>query len=111
MNSINLSGHIDSEPRLLGMPGRDVCEFWLAVHDGRKEYTLHLKVLTFRAMAVKVAERLSEGDWVAVGGYLRSQPWGTGRRRRHYEHTLTARHVDFGDRLRGEESRRDGGSR
>ncbi|HWW67360.1 MAG TPA: single-stranded DNA-binding protein [Solirubrobacterales bacterium] len=105
MNSVNLSGRVDSEPRLMGMPGRDVCEFWLAVIDGRKEFTLHLKVLTFRVLAERVAARLSKGDWVAVGGYLRSEEWpGSRSGRRLYEHTLTARHVDFGSPRRGGES-------
>lgn len=104
MNSVNLSGYVDSEPRLMGMPGRDVCEFWLCVRDGRKEFTLHLKVLTFRALAEQVAARLSKGDWVAVGGYLRSETWpASTSRRRLYEHTLTARHVDFGERPAGQE--------
>ena len=96
MNSVNLSGALDSEPRLMGMPGRDVCEFWLAVYERREEHTLYVKVLSFRGLAEQVSERLHKGDWVAVGGYLRSQRWGDGTRRRLYEHTLTARHVDFG---------------
>ena len=36
MNSINLSGQLDTEPRLMGMPGRDVCEFWLAVYGAAR---------------------------------------------------------------------------
>jgi hypothetical protein len=27
VNSVNLSGRVDSVPRLMGMPDRDVCEF------------------------------------------------------------------------------------
>src|ERR1700733_12852899 len=103
MNSVNLSGQVDSEPRLMGMPGRDVCEFWLAVYERRKEHTLHVKVLSFRGLAEEISERLSEGDWVAVGGYLRSQRWGDASRRRLYEHTLTARHIDFGVPPEGKE--------
>ena len=61
-------------------------------------------MLSFRALAEQVSERLHKGDWVAVGGYLRSQRWDEGTRRRLYEHTLTARHVDFGVRADGEES-------
>ncbi len=105
MNSVNLSGRVDSEPRLMGMPGRDVCEFWLEVRDGRKEFTLHVKVVTFRALAERASKRLSRGDWVAVGGYLRSETWpASSSRRRLYEHTLTARHLDFGERASSRES-------
>jgi single-stranded DNA-binding protein len=97
MNSINLSGRVDSEPQLRGMPGRDVCEFWLLIPDARKEYSLYLKVITFKALAEEAAKRLSKGDWIAAGGYLRSERWpGSTAGRRLCEHTLHARHLDFG---------------
>jgi single-stranded DNA-binding protein len=66
------------------------------VPDARREYTLHLRVLSFRELALEVAERLHEGDWIALGGYLRSERWpGAIGPRRLYEHTVVARHLDL----------------
>jgi single-stranded DNA-binding protein len=73
MNNVNFFGRLDSEPRLLGMPGRDVCEFWLAVEGFKGNQTLHIRVLAFKERAVVLAERLSKGDLVALTGRLRSE--------------------------------------
>jgi single-stranded DNA-binding protein len=73
MNNVNFLGRLDSEPKLLGMPGRDVCEFWLAVEGFKHNQTLHVRVLSFNERAVRLAEKLSEGDLVALSGRLRSE--------------------------------------
>jgi single-stranded DNA-binding protein len=73
MNNVNFFGRLDSEPKLLGMPGRDVCEFWLAVDGFKKNQMLHIRVIAFRERAVQLAGRLAEGDLVALSGRLRSQ--------------------------------------
>jgi single-stranded DNA-binding protein len=73
MNSVNFVGRLDSEPKLLGMPGRDVCEFWLAVTGFKGNQTLHVRVLSFKERAVHLAEKLSVGDVVALSGRLRSE--------------------------------------
>ena len=91
MNNINLFGTVDSEPQLLGMPGRDVCEFWLAVHGRRPGHTLFVKVTTFKGLAEKVAAELGEGDQVAVSGHLRSERWPG--QRRLYRHSVIGRDV------------------
>ena len=89
MNNVNFFGRVDSEPDLLGMPGRDVCQFWLAAKGHRGKYTLHVMVVAFQGLAVRYAEILSEGDWVAVHGHLRSEPWPN--ERLLYRHTVIAR--------------------
>jgi single-stranded DNA-binding protein len=73
MNSVCFFGTVDSEPKLLGMPGRDVCEFWLAVDGFKRNQTLHIRVIAFRERAVQLAGRLAVGDLVALSGRLRSE--------------------------------------
>lgn len=73
MNNVNLFGRLDSEPKLLGMPGRDVCEFWLAVDGFKHNQTLYIRVIAFRDRAVQLAASLSKGDLVALSGRLRSE--------------------------------------
>ncbi len=105
MNDVSLFGRLDGEPELSGMPGRDVCEFWLAVHGRRDKHTLYVKVTTFRGLAVRLAEELHAGDQVAVTGHLRSERWPG--QRRLYRHTVVARDVQLavaGDGLRVEAS-------
>ena len=93
MNNVSLYGRLDSEPQLLGIPGRDVCEFWLKVHGRLDKQTLYVKVIAFRALAERLAEQLGEGDSVAVSGHLRSQRWPGSRRL--YVHTVLARDVQL----------------
>ena len=91
MNYVSLFGRIDSEPELLGMPGRDVFEFWLEVPGRREGQTLHVRVVAFDHLAQRFAEELSEGDQIAVGGRLRSERWPGSRRL--YRHSVIAREV------------------
>jgi single-stranded DNA-binding protein len=93
MNSVSFFGTVDSEPQLLGMPGRDVCEFWLAVHGRRDKHTLYVKVVSFMGLAERLAEELSVGDRVAVSGHLRSERWPGHSPRRLYVHSVIARDV------------------
>jgi single-stranded DNA-binding protein len=93
MNSVNLFGAVDSGPELLGMPGRDVCEFWLAVHGRRPSHTLYVKIVAFAGLAERLAAELHEGDAVAVSGHLRSERWPG--QRRLYRHTVIARDVQL----------------
>lgn len=93
MNQVSLFGTLDSEPALLGMPGRDVCEFWLATYGRRPGHTLYVKVVAFQGLAEWLAAELSEGDQVAVSGHLRSERWPG--RRRLYRHTVIARDVQL----------------
>jgi single-stranded DNA-binding protein len=93
MNSVSFFGTVDSEPQLLGMPGRDVCEFWLAVHGRRDKHTLYVKVVSFMGLAERLAEELSVGDRVAVSGHLRSERWPGRSPRRLYVHSVIARDV------------------
>ncbi len=91
MNNVSFFGTLDSDPELLGMPGRDICEFWLAVHGRRDKHTLYVKVVAFMGLAERLAAELSEGDRVAVSGHLRSQRWPGARRL--YQHSVIARDV------------------
>jgi single-stranded DNA-binding protein len=93
MNSVSFFGRLDSEPELRGMPGRDVCEFWLAVHGRRDKHTLYVKVVSFKGLACRLAEELSAGDRVAVSGHLRSERWPGHSPRRLYVHSVIARDV------------------
>ena len=102
MNNVSLYGRLDSEPQLLGIPGRDVCEFWLEVHGRLDKQTLYVKVIAFRALAERLAEQLSEGDRVAISGHLRSQRWPGSRRL--YVHTVLARDVQLAESRDGGES-------
>jgi single-stranded DNA-binding protein len=96
VNSVSFFGTLDSEPELLGMPGRDICEFWLAVHGRRDKHTLYVKVVAFMGLAERLADELSEGDRVAVSGHLRSEPWPGARRL--YRHSVIARDVQLAER-------------
>jgi len=91
MNSVSLFGRLDSEPHLLGMPGRDRCEFWLVTFGRHQGQTAYVQVVAFRGLAERLSEELSQGDWVAIDGHLRSEPWPG--QRRLYRHTVVAREV------------------
>lgn len=91
MNNVSLFGTLDTPPDLHGMPGRDVCEFWLAVDGRRPEHLLYVKVVTFRGLAERLADELSEGDRVVVSGHLCSERWPGSRRL--YRHSVIARDV------------------
>ncbi|MGA8744596.1 MAG: single-stranded DNA-binding protein [Solirubrobacterales bacterium] len=93
MNNVSLFGRLDSEPQLQGIPGRDVCEFWLAVNGRLDKQTLYVKVIAFRALAERLAEELREGDRIALSGHLRSQRWPGSRRL--YVHSVLARDVQL----------------
>jgi single-stranded DNA-binding protein len=106
MNDVSLFGHLDGEPELSGMPGRDVCEFWLAVHGRRDKHTLYVKITTFRGLAVRLAEELHTGAQVAVTGHLRSERWPG--QRRLYRHTVVAREVQLAGASEGSGAGDDG---
>jgi len=95
VNSVSFFGTLDSDPQLLGMPGRDICEFWLAVHGRRDKHTLYVKVVAFMGLACRLAEELGKGDRVAVSGHLRSERWPG--QRRLYRHSVIARDVQLAD--------------
>jgi single-stranded DNA-binding protein len=97
MNTVNLFGCLDSEPELLGMPGRDICEFWLTVPGRLKKHTAYVKVVAFRGLAERLARQLSKGDRVVISGHLRSEPWPGSRRL--YRHTVVAREVQLATEL------------
>jgi single-stranded DNA-binding protein len=92
MNNPSFFGRIDSEPQLTGMPGRDVLKFWLKVHGRRDKFPLYLEVLTFRELAVRLADEVEQGDMVAVSGHLRSDV--VPGRRREYRHSMMGREVE-----------------
>lgn len=98
MNAIQLFGHLEEEPRLLGMPGRDVCEFWLCVPTRTERHALHVKVVVFKRLAEECAERLRNGDQVGVTGHLRSEEAPRRSPRRLFVHTVIGRQVDFVER-------------
>jgi hypothetical protein len=72
MNSVSLCGYLDSEPQLLGMPGRDAREFWLVGPGRLEKHIVYVKVLAFPGPAERLAGELSEGDRVAISFHLRS---------------------------------------
>lgn len=99
MNSVTLFGHVEEEPRLMGMPGRDVCEFWLCVPTRTERHALHVKVITFQQLAESCAERLRSGDQVGVSGHLRSEALPrSSPRRPAFVHTIIGRQIDFVER-------------
>ncbi len=93
MNTVNLFGYLDSEPELRGLPGRDVCEFWLAIPGRFKQHIAYIRVFALRGLAERLARELSEGDHIAVTGHLRSERWPGSRR--FYRHTVLAREVQL----------------
>jgi single-strand DNA-binding protein len=96
MNSVTLFGSVDNDPELSGIPGRDVCEIWLAVQGPRDKRPLHIKVITFRGLAEDCAQHLNRGDQVAVTGSLRSDKFNPRNgRMREYIHSVIAREVQF----------------
>lgn len=94
MNNVNLYGWLESKPELRGMPGRDVCEFWLAASGSREEHMLHVRVVAMRELAVRLHRELGKRDRVVVCGHLRSEQVGHSNR---YEHSVLARVVDLVD--------------
>ncbi len=91
MNNVSLFGEVDSAPELLGMPGRDVCQFWLKVSGRFEHHTLYVLVVSMRGLAERLAAELAQGDRVAISGHLRSERWPGPRRM--YRHTVLARDV------------------
>ncbi len=91
MNNVSFFGCLEEAPRLSGMPGRDICEFWLVVKGRRDSHTLYVRVIAFRGLAVRLVEELCCGDQVAVSGHLRSERWPGPRRL--YAHSVIARDV------------------
>jgi single-stranded DNA-binding protein len=106
MNNVNFYGMLDSEPELLGMPGRDVCEFWLAVQGRTKSQTLDIRVVAFQGRALQIAEELSKGDRVVLSGRLRSERW-PGRRRMFRHSVILADLRKVGGRPRREADEHD----
>lgn len=94
MNNVNLYGRLESEPELLGMPGRDVCQFWLAARGSRREHILHVRVVAVRELAVRLHRELGKRDRVVICGHLRSERVADSNR---YEHSVLARVVDLVD--------------
>ena len=37
MNNVSLYGRLETKPELRGLPGRDVCEFWLLARGSRRD--------------------------------------------------------------------------
>jgi single-stranded DNA-binding protein len=91
VNNVSFFGTLDSAPELLGMPGRDVCQFWLKVTGRFEHHTLYVLVVSVRGLAERLSAELSEGDRVAVTGHLRSERWPG--QRRLYRHTVLAREI------------------
>jgi single-stranded DNA-binding protein len=94
MNNINLYGRLETKPELLGLPGRDVCEFWLAARGSRQEHTLHVRVVAMRDLAIRLHRELGARDRVVVCGHLRSERVADSNR---YEYSVLARVVDLVD--------------
>jgi single-stranded DNA-binding protein len=95
MNSVNLFGRVEDQPRLMGVPGRDVCEFWLRVEGRKQGHVLQVKVVSFERLAERCAERLCQGDQVAVRGRLRSDEYSQDPIRKTVVHSVIARGIDF----------------
>jgi single-stranded DNA-binding protein len=96
MNTISLFGRIEDQPKLMGVPGRDVCEFWVLVPTRKERHALHVKVVTFMGLAVRCADRLHQGDEVGVTGHLRSDELPQDSRgRKLFVHSVIGRQVDF----------------
>ena len=98
MNNVTLFGRIEEEPQLLGMPGRDVFEFWLCMRPRNERHVQQVKVVAFRELALRCSKHLSKGDQVGVTGHLRSEAMPSqSSRRRMFVHSVIARQVDFVD--------------
>ncbi len=95
MNTIGLFGRIEDEPRVTGVPGREVCEFWVLVPTRKERHALHVKVVTFLELAMRCEKQLSKGDQVGVTGHLRSDEVPQDSRRKLYVHSVIGRQVDF----------------
>lgn len=104
MNTISLFGRVEDEPKLMGVPGRDVCEFWVLVPTRKERHALHVKVVAFMGQAVRCADRLHPGDEVGVTGHLRSDEVPQDSRRKLYVHSVIGRQFDFVDGPDREES-------
>jgi single-stranded DNA-binding protein len=94
MNNVNLYGRVETVPELRGLPGRDVCEFWLAAKGPREEHTLHVRVVALRELAVRLHRQLGKRDRIVICGHLRSERVADSNR---YEHSVLARVVDLVD--------------
>lgn len=101
MNNINLYGRLETKPELSGLPGRDVCEFWLRARGSRREHDLRVRVVAMRELAVRLHRELGARDRVVVCGHLRSTRVADSNR---YDYSVLAKVVDLVD---GPEESRD----
>jgi single-stranded DNA-binding protein len=99
MNSIDLYGRLETKPELMGMPGRDVCQFWLAVKGSRREHALHVRVVALRGLALRLHRELGKGDPVVICGHLRSERVAEPNR---YSYSVLARVVQLAGEGEGE---------
>jgi single-stranded DNA-binding protein len=75
MNSVKMTGHLASEPRLAPTDaGRPVCDMRVTVDNGRYR-SFEIDVSVFDAPAETCADELSKDDEVRISGELRFRRW------------------------------------
>ncbi len=75
MNTVTVTGWLQSDPMTEHVGDLAVCELYLAVErPGPDRRTELVSVTCFGGLALIAAERLAVGDFVGVTGWLRTQP-------------------------------------
>jgi single-strand DNA-binding protein len=96
MNTINLSGHLTEDPKLVHRSERPICEMRLAVDNGA-HMTTFIDVRAFDEQAYACAEYLRKGRKIGVSGKLIYDEWRAADGSRRNRYSVIGR-VEFLDR-------------
>ena len=95
MNSVTLSGNLTTDPRLVDVEGRAICEMRLAVDNGRGR-TTYIDVRAFDEQAYACAEHLHKGSKIGVQGRLIYDEWRNAEGKKRSAYSVIGR-VEFLD--------------
>ncbi len=86
MNTINITGRLTKDPKLVETEKRTICELRVAVEGSDKYPTTFIDVAAFDGQAYACAEFLRKGRRIGVEGKLAYSEWRgeDGKRRERY---------------------------
>ena len=87
MNSVNVSGYLTQDPKLVYRNNRPICEMRLAV-EGVGQTPTYIDIPTFDSQAYVCAEHLRKGNKVAVCGRLAYEEWHTREGAKRYRYSV-----------------------
>jgi single-strand DNA-binding protein len=86
MNTLNITGRLTQDPKLVETDKRTICEMRVAVEGSDKYPTTFIDAVTFDGQAYACAEFLHKGRRVGVAGKLAYSEWrdAEGKKRERY---------------------------